>query len=315
MSIEAVTHHGPGEVKAVTSAALVNGQLVQLPDSRAGVYTGLKAAEAGEYVTLSCGGVREVLKTASVAILAGQEVWAKISTSRATYRLAGDYFVGIAVADAAASATTVKVDMNARPNYTLNLAENSGEWTTEATNGLGVSELVGGVKKLEFDAVSEAAQAALLSTRTFDVDDGLIFEVEAAIFANGDAAAFDLDFGLASGSHTTDLEAATAFATVHFNGADLTAFTMSDDNVTDVAADDSGVDMVDDVWAFIQVDARDKDDVKFYLNGVQLNSDGGHVLSAYTSTLVAIAHMEKTSDDTAADVRVRRMTVRSRAAA
>jgi predicted RecA/RadA family phage recombinase len=315
MSIEAVTHHGPGEVKAVTSAALVNGQLVQLPDSRAGVYTGLKAAEAGEYVTLSCGGVREVLKTASVAILAGQEVWAKISTSRATYRLAGDYFVGVAVADAAASATTVKVDMNARPNYNINLAENGGQWTTEATNGLGATALLGGGVSLAFDAVAEVAQAALLSDRTFDVDDGLIYEVEAAVFDIGNNAALDIDFGLASASHGTDLGAVTALATIHLDGNDLSATTQSDDNVTDVAPDDTGVDLVDDAWTFLQVDARDKDDVKFYINGVRVNDDGAHVLAAYTSTVVAIAHMEKTSDDTSAEVRVRRMTVRSRAAA
>lgn len=314
MAIEAITHHGSGEVKAITSSALSNGQVVQMPDGRAAAYVGLKAAEANDYVTLACSGVRTVLKAADVAILAGQEVWWSISGNAGTYRLAGSFYAGVAVADAAASASTVKIDLNVLPAYSTQLNA-GGEFTTEATLGLGVTDLFGGGGMLSFDAVAEAAQAAIVSDRTFDVDDGLIYEAEIAVFDIGDDAALDIDFGLVSASHTTDLEAVTALATIHLDGNDLTAKTMSDDGVTDVTADDSGVDLVDNTWAFIQVDARDKADVKFYLNGVQLNAAATFVLTAYTSTLKAIAIIEKTSNDTVADVRVRRMTVRSRAAA
>lgn len=313
MAIEAITHHGPGEVKAITSSALTNGQVVQMPDGRAAVYAGLRAAEANDYVTLNHTGVRTVLKTDAINILAGQEVWWSIANSKGTYRLAGDFFVGIAVADAAGSASTVKVDMNARPAYCIE--QGDGNWANEATLGLGVVALAGGQAQLAFDAVAEVAQAALVSERTVDVDDGAIFEVELAVFDIGDDAALDIDVGLVSASHATDLEAVTALATVHFDGSDLTAKTMSDDGTTDVSADDSGVDVVDNTWAFIQIDARTKTNVKYYLNGVQLNSGATFVLTAYSSTLKAIAHIEKTSNDTLADVRVRRMTVRTRAAA
>lgn len=314
MSAEGATKHEGSTVKMVATAALASGQVIQTPDSRAAVYNGLKAAAIGDYVALCTCGVRPVLKTADIAFLPGQEVWWKVSTNRATYRMAGDFYVGIATVGAAASATTVDVAMNALPNYVSDTAQRTGEWVSEATNGLGVVESVGGLLTLAFDAVSEAAQAAFYGVRSVNVAERPIFEIEMAVYGIG-AAANDFSIGLADGSHATDFDQVSDYAVFHLDAADLTLKTATDDTANPVSPDDSGVDLVDDTFAFLQIDARDADNVKFYANGVQLNSAATFVLTASTADLVPIVHIEKTSDAAVADVRVRRMTLRSCVAA
>jgi len=308
---EGPTKHDGDTVKMVATAVLTSGQVVQTPDSRAAVYNGLRACEIGDYVALNTGGVRPVAKTANIAFLPGQEVWWNRTTNLATYRLAGDFFVGIATAGAAATASVVDTAMNKAPNYIVDTAQRTGEWTIEATLGLGVLETLGGLVTLAFDAVAEVAQAALFSIRSVNVDEHPIMEVEVAVFDIGDNAALDINIGLADGSHATNFDTVSDYAAFHLDGTDLTLKTQTDDTVTPVAADDSGVDLVDDTFAFLQIDARDKANVKFYANGVQLNSAAVFHLNASVADLLAIIHLEKTSDDTVADVRMRRMTLRS----
>ena len=312
---DGATKHGADYVKIVTTVALTSGQVVQCPDSRAAVYNGLKNAAVGDYVTLFTGGCRTVAKTASVAFLPGQEVWWSVSTNKATYRLVGDFFVGIAESGAAGSATTVAVAMNARPNYVSDTSHKTGEFLTEATDGLGVVESYGGLTTLAFDAVAEVAQAALYGSRSVNVAEKPIWEAELAVYDIGDNAALDINFGLADASHATDFDSLSDYAAFHLDGIDLTFKTQTDDTANPVSADDSGVDAVDDTFFFAQIDARDADDVKFYVNGVQLNTGATFVLTASTADMLPIIHLEKTSNDTTADIRVRRMTLRSSAAA
>ena len=100
----------------------------------------------------------------------------------------------------------------------------------------------------------------------------------------------------------------------HFDGADLTAFVESDDGTTEVAADSTTTDLVDDTWTFLQIDCRDLSDIKAYINGVEQTAlaDVTLVLSAATGPVLPIVHIEKSSsNNTTADVRVKAMTVRA----
>ncbi len=293
-------------------AALKGGDVIQLDDGRAAVVpTGV---DAGRVVGASVEGVYELTKTTGIVILHGGDVYWDVSAGKAHFRPESgtpDFFVGVAVADAASSATTVKVALNQRASYVINLAADH-EWTTEATNGLGVIPLPGAMQKLEFDAVAEAAQAAMLSNHAVPVSAGPILEARIAVFNVGDNAALDIDVGLASASHATDFEAVANLVAAHLDGAALDIKVHSDDGTTDVAPVDSTLDAVDDTYFELWIDCRNPADVQVYVNGVDAVPAGTTLtLAAATNALKAIAHMEKTSDDTVADVRISRLRVRT----
>lgn len=185
-------------------------------------------------------------------------------------------------------------------------------WTKVETNGLGVvgTAASNGVLTFAFDAVAEAATAALyIANLPFDVDDDPIVEFRLAVFDIGDDAALDINFGLASGTHATDFDSVSQYAAFHLDGTDLSVKCRSKDGTTTVADTDTTVDLVDDTYATFKIDATDKADVKFYINGTRVLSSTTFTLAAYSSRLTPIVHVEKTSNDTTADVRVDRIRV------
>lgn len=187
-------------------------------------------------------------------------------------------------------------------------------WTKTETNGLGVtsSDEANGVLKFAFDAVAEAATATLfMENSPVDIDNGPVFECRLAIFDIGDDVALDIDFGLASDDHATDFEAIATFAAFHLDGTDLSVKCHSDDGTTDTAPVDSTVDLVDDTYANFKIDASDKSDVKFFINGVRVLSGTTFDISDYTGTLTPIVMVEKTNNDTTADVRADRVRVQA----
>lgn len=190
----------------------------------------------------------------------------------------------------------------------------NGGMTKVETNGLGVtsSDQANGVAKFAFDAVAEAATAALyLVNAPFDIDQNPVFETKLAVYDIGDDAALDINFGLASDTHATDFDLVAVYAAFHLDGTDLSVLCQSDDGTTTVAATDSTVDLVDDTFAVFKIDATDKTDVKFYIDGSRVLPGTTFDISAYTGTLTPIVHVEKTSNDTTADVRVDWIRVRS----
>ena len=190
----------------------------------------------------------------------------------------------------------------------------SSIWLKREILGLGVIDSVeaNGVKKLSFDAVAEAATAAIhMPSTPFDIDKKPIFECRLAVFDIGDDAALDIDFGLASADHADDFEAIAEFAAFHLNGNSLSVFCHSDDGTTDTAPVDTTIDLVDDTYATFKIDATDKADVKFYINGDRVLAGTTFDISAYTGLLTPIVMIEKASNDTLADVRVDRIRCQS----
>jgi len=187
-------------------------------------------------------------------------------------------------------------------------------WSKTETNGLGVisSDEANGVLKFSFDAVAEAATATLfMENSPIDIDKSPIFECILAVFDKGDDAALDIDFGLASDDHATDFEAIATFAAFHLNGNDLSVLCHSDDGTTDTAPVDSTIDLVDDTYANFKIDVSDKADVKFFINGTRVLSGSTFDISAYTGALTPIVMVEKTNNDTTADVRCDRIRVQA----
>ncbi len=187
-------------------------------------------------------------------------------------------------------------------------------WIKVETLGLGVIESAeaNGVLKLVFDAVAEAATAALYQTaKSFDIDQAPIFECRLAIFDIGDDVALDINFGLADATHATDFDSVPVAAVFHLNGNDLSVFCESDDGTNETVATDTTIDLVDDTYANFRIDVTDKADVKFYINGARVLAGTTFDISAYTGLLMPIVHVEKSSNNTTADVRVDRIRVQA----
>src|SRR5689334_19280205 len=119
---EAVTVQAGSIVKYTVTAAVVAGQVIQLPDGRAGVAVdGYSAGTLGEFMTES---IFEVAKTATMVMLPGSELYWDASAD-AAHLLFGndkDFFLGTCYDDALSADTTVKVDLNKRPATTISFA-------------------------------------------------------------------------------------------------------------------------------------------------------------------------------------------------
>lgn len=295
-------------------AAITAGDVVQVADGRAGVIP--SAASAGELTNPAVKGVFKILKTANIVLLAGGRAYFDVSAGTATYRAesgTGDFYLGTVVADAAAADTYVLVALNEQQNNTISLHGDHNGWISESALGLGVTVLPGGGLKLEFDAVAEVAQAAAYSNNSVLITSKPIMEFKAAVFGIGDNAALDIDIGLATGSHASDFQSVTEFAAVHLDGNDLSVLLHSDDGTTDTAPVDSTLNLTDDTYAEFWIDARDLSDVKFYMNGVDIGALAATTfdISAATGAVKPVIMIEKTSDDTVADVRLVDATVRT----
>ncbi len=185
-------------------------------------------------------------------------------------------------------------------------------WIKVETNGLGVIESseANGVLKFGFDAVVEAAIAVLyMPAIPFDIDKKPIFECRLAVFDIGDDAALDINFGLASGTHATLFDSVSEYAVFHLDGSDLSVSCQSADGTTTVAATDTLVDLVDDIYANFRIDMTDLTDVKFFINGARMLSGTTFDMSNYSGRLTPIVHVGKISNNTTADVRVDRIRV------
>lgn len=188
-------------------------------------------------------------------------------------------------------------------------------WTKVETNGLGVisQDVANGVLKFSFDAVAEAATAALYMVNSpIAPSKGGIVEFMLAVYDIGDDAALDIDFGLASDTHATDFESIAEFVAFHLDGTDLSLKCHSDDGTTDTAAVDTTVDLVDDTFYKFKIDFSDLSDVKFYygpIGGdyVRVASGSTFDVSNASANWTPIVLVEKTSNDTTADVRLDRV--------
>lgn len=306
MAAEAQYLKDPAVIEFTAGAALTSGQVLQLPDGRAAVVAGLKGFASGDVASARVRGVFKVAKTADMNLLDGQKIWWVKSTNKANYT--GDFPIGVAVGDSLAAATTVNVDFNVVPDPIIAL--NKGTWVHGATDGLGVVE-VAGYKQLAFDAVAEVGMAALYSETTIAVASLPIFEALVAVYDIGDNAALDISVGLANGTHATDFDSVTESALFHLDGTALAILAESDDGTTEVAATDTTVVAVDDTYHLLQIDCRDLSDIQMYIDGVNVLPASVFKLNLATGPLLPIVHLEKTSDNTTAEVRVKEMQVRS----
>jgi hypothetical protein len=301
--------------RLVLAAAVEPGDVLQYHDGRACVVESVKDLAIGDEAgVIIQGGDVEVPLTTNVALVKGAPYWWDESANAVIAcpgLNVGDFYLGTAAEDkVGGTGVRGKIRLNAKPEFAWSLKDGgstgAGDKLVE-TLGLGVRFLSGSSARLEFDAVSEAATAYVLSSDALPTADKFLFHAIVNVVANGDASAFDAVIGIANDGHATNPDTIAQSAFVSINGADTKLYGESDDDSTEVAATDTTTTFTAGTPFSVLWDKRDNAGLKLYINGIRRLSATEFVLSAAGGPLKALAMMEKTANDTAAVIVVLQM--------
>lgn len=292
-------------VDYTADAAMLAGEVFQLPDGRAAVMpVDLASGSLGGSETE---GLWKVTKNTSVVFLPGGRVYWDHSANEATYKKVNDrdFYLGRVVADAASTDTTVKVALNIDPPYDIDLVSRDAALSvatgTAAAGGFGLPVRYGSSIGLSLTATNEAQCVDLLSVDRFALGSNWIAEFEVRLGANGSTSAVDITVGVANATSTTDADAIAESAFFHIDGGALDIFAESDDGTTEVAATDTTVDITAGSAVanrfYFWLDGRDPSNVKYYINGAEVLSATANLgnIAVATGPLGLLAHVEKTS--------------------
>ncbi|VTU01004.1 Marine sediment metagenome DNA, contig: S01H1_S38408 (Fragment) OS=marine sediment metagenome GN=S01H1_78956 PE=4 SV=1: DUF2190 [Gemmataceae bacterium] len=291
-----------GEVIDWTAdAAYSAGDVIQLRDGRAAVLT--TDVVAGAVVGVYVAGIFKVTKTASMVALIGSGLFWDYSASAAhlLHRNDRDFYLGAGQEDATSAATTVLVALNVKPEYAVSL-EHGFQSLVVQTAGFPYAQGNGRGAGVAFSATAEAQKADALSLRGMAPAGIAIVDALVCVNLNGDAAAVDINVGLANGTHATDADSITEHLFCHIDGASTNINFQSKDGTTTVASADSTVDFTAGTPFLVQFDLRNLEDVQVYVDGVNVLPASVFKLNAATGPLRALLHMEKTSDDSPGNV-------------
>ena len=311
---EAALYKDADTITILAPTDLASGQVIQLPDGRAGYVMGLKAVAAGDPVEIQVGGQAVVAKTANVEILPGDELRWDRSANTATplHAIAdADFVIGTAVDGAAAADTTVVVALNKRPVYQIDIFRDRSDSVIVKTTGTPSLTWTPGCATLAFSTTAEAQKVDILSAAAIPVGVPFIAEGRVAAFDIGDDAAIDFNVGLANATHASDADEITESVFFHMDGNALDIKAESDDGTTEVAAEDTTVNAVDDTFWDFRIDARDLTNVKLYINSVRVLATKTFKLDEATGPMKLLVHLEKTKNATPGDFRVTHLAIRT----
>jgi len=305
-------------INITADQAYTAGDIIQLPDGRAGQV--IPSCISGELVGVRVFGVlRDVAKSANLVWIKGDPIWFDKAAQAATpLEPLGDstaFYLGTAADDATAAAVLGNVILNVEPHYVIDSARDNGDTvivkTVVGSTTVEVPQVQqrGGMTYMQFGTTAEAQKTDWLSARGFQVGSNWIVDILFELITAADAAAVDIDLGVASGTDATNFESVVTFAAFHLDGDDLNLDAHSDDGTTDKAPTDTTVDVVAGTPIHLKLDGRDPTDVKYYVNAVEklaAEADLGNLAAAsLTSYLRAILHAEKTADDSPLAFRAR----------
>lgn len=309
---------GANDNRITALAAIALGRVIQLPNGRAAYYQGVEAAAAGDRTSFKDVGQFTVTKAASQVWIDGDPIWWDHSAEAATcLEPVGssdrDFYLGTAVGDAASADVTGTVNLNVEPRWIIDTARDNGDSvivkTVVGSTTVEVPNLKnqGGMLVANFGTTAEAQKVDWLSDRGFAVGSNWVAEILLEVFTAPDAAAVDIDVGVASGTHATDFESVTELAAFHLDGDDVNIDAHSDDNTTDVAPTDTTIDWTAGTPVRLKLDGRDMTNVKYYVEGAEVLSATANLgnLTLAAGPLRAIFHMEKTADDSPGVVKAR----------
>lgn len=282
------------------TAAVVAGQVIQLPDGRAGV--AVDGYAAGVLGAFQVSGIATVAKTLTMVMLPGSELFWDASADKAHLLHANDkdFFLGTCVADTLSADTTVKINLNQRPQPTASFAHGVVVAPIQ-TAGFPVAAGAGGdAVALVLQAANEAQKADALSLRKWAVGAKGVAHFLVAPNTNGTTSAVDISVGIANATHDTDADSITEHVFLHIDGGSTTLNVQSKDGTTTNTAATSTLTLTAGTPLLWQLDFRDNSNVLAYVNGVRVmdGTTGASKtldLSHATGPLGLLAHMEKTA--------------------
>ena len=293
-----------------------SGQVILLPDGRAGIVLGLANPAAGGTVAVEVEGQFTVAKTASIVILEGGEVMWDHSANSATiplYTDSKDFYLGRLInGDAASADTTLVVDLNADRNSAYITLEKSPFGILRVlTAGFPSGAMCGGGFHAAFSPTAEAQKIDLLSKQAFALDSNWICETTVNVLAAADADVVDINIGVANATHASDADSITESCFIHLDSSGSSnILAESDDGTTEVAATDTTIDWAAGTAFHVVFDGRDPSDVQLYINGVNRLAATVFDISAATGPLRALFHFEKSANDSLCDVLLQKFEVR-----
>lgn len=306
---DAILIRGRHEARDVATATIASGEIQQMNDGRAGVRTGIDSIASGSNVGFTTEGRFTVTKAADLVWIDGAPIWWDHSANAATPNEPigssdKDFYLGTAVGDAAAAATTGVVNLNVLPSYIIDSARDNGDTvvvkTVVGSTTVEVPNVVqrGGMLAMNFGTTAEAQKVDWISDRGFALASNWVAEILLELVTAANAAAVDIDVGVASGTHATDFEAIAEFAAFHLDDDDLNIDAHSDDGTTDIAPTDTTIDIAAGTPVRLTLDGRDPNNVKYYINGAEVLAATANLgdIDAGAGPLYAIIHAEKTSD-------------------
>jgi predicted RecA/RadA family phage recombinase len=298
---EALTYQDGIFIDHTPTAAVVAGQVLQLRDGRAAYAP--TAIAAGVKGAVQVKGIIKVLKVVTQTMLPSSEVFwdASANTCNLLHGGDADFFLGTVIDDAAYADTTVLVNLNEKPSYTLSLADG---YHSIPVSTAGWPHIYGGGNSVGFkyDLTAEAQKLDALSLRSIATGTPGILSALICVNLNGDDAAHDLNVGLADASHATDADSITSSLFLHMDGNSLNLNIESDNAAAEVAATDTTLDAVVGTPFLVQWDLRSWSGIKCYINGLRVGDGTTGTLVALTLAGVAgplklLAHAEKTAND------------------
>lgn len=319
MTLEATQYQECSDVLDYTAElAITAGEVTQLADGRAGVPSSdIAAAVLGAMVTE---GIFIVAKTANIYFIDGAPVYWDHSANAAYFKSVSDrdFFIGTAVGDAAAAATTMKVDLNVAPVYKIDLARDpylTAPVGTQALGGFLPPAREGGAIAFKLTATSEAQKADALSVERLAPGSNMIVEGAFRMPNGGSGSASDFSIGLANATHATDADSITDSIFLHMDGGSTAIKAECDDGTNETAATDTtltftaGTAMSNQVH--FAIDCRDLSSIKFYINGARVLSGTTFSVAAMTNALGLLVHLEKTTGTETADMTIDYLRVRT----
>lgn len=287
-------------------ATYSQGDIIQLRDGRAGQITADCAS--GDLVGVRVAGIIRVEKTTSMVVLVTSKLFWDHSADKAHLLHVNDrdFYLGVAMEDAAAAATDVLVNLNVQPVYTIGLEHGFASVRVQTAGFVTGAGAGREGCNLEFSATNEAQKTDALTHRSYPSATGEgIAHFLITVVDNGDNAALDMDWGLAVGTHATDVEAITKRVVFHLDGNTLDLDLASDDGSTDTTLVDTTINIVEGTPFLCQLDVRNPAVILAYVNGVRV-LDGvtgtATTLNIGTDNFKVLVHMEKTADDSPANL-------------
>jgi predicted RecA/RadA family phage recombinase len=307
---EAALYQAGDIISFTTVAAVSAGEILQVPDGRAGV--AIATTLAGGVVSCQITGIHKIEKTTNEIYVPGQRLYWDASASKVTAVppiTAADFFVGCAANDATASATVAEVELD--KDWEGSVDQRSATFAVSSTLTAGDPRVaqVGAGMRFVLDATNEAQMISALSHKAVALDSDWIFLAEVVLDAAAGSAT-DISIGVADGSHASDFQSVATLCTIHIDGGTADILVQSDDGTTDVAPIDSNLNWASATPFALAIDGRDPADIKLYVNGIRETATGTTLaLAAAASGLKACVHIEKSSSTNTADVTVANMKI------